>query len=438
MSFDLNINNYTRDELIQMFDLPNQFDKNIVEIKEAKLREGIINNEEISKETQKNTINFLLKAKNIILNDQVKNPDDEFRKVSYNLYHQDYEKLKPTEIKDESSDHMLQNRQNPNYISTGVSDFYRGVINPISKRITKKNLNIDSRFRDNYYSTSASNFNIVLPMVINNVVQINLSAIELPITYYVISKQYGNDFFSVKVTDPLGTEYSAVITIAEGNYTPSTITLAINDQFTTLGLITPTNPISKVKFDVDIRAYNTSNNNWNLNGGTGTGKTFVGFSNTFTNTTGYSIELNFQADRFGNDDRNTQLPLKLGWLLGFRNGIYVNNINYVSEGLCDVSGSKYLFLVLDDYNNNVNNSFFSAFNSSILNKNILARLTVNNEPFTTFEQNNLVTVLTPREYFGPVNLQNMNIQLLDEYGRILDINNMDFSFCITLTTTYDF
>ena len=76
MKFDLNIENYTRDELIQMFELPNNFDRNIVDIKESKLREGIINNHEINKDTRVKTLNFLLKAKNIILNDiQPKNND---------------------------------------------------------------------------------------------------------------------------------------------------------------------------------------------------------------------------------------------------------------------------------------------------------------------------------------------------------------------------
>ena len=42
-----------------------------------------------------------------------------------------------------------------------------------------------------------------------------------------------------------------------------------------------------------------------------------------------------------------------------------------------------------------------------------------------------------RIYFGPVNIKNINIQLLDEYGRVLDINNMDYSFCLTLITAYD-
>jgi hypothetical protein len=149
------------------------------------------------------------------------------------------------------------------------------------------------------------------------------------------------------------------------------------------------------------------------------------------------LELNFQTDKNGIQDKGTPLPLKFGWFLGFRNGDYINNLNYVSEGILDVSGPKYVYLVLDDYHNNVNNNFFSAFNSSILNKNILARISLQANPFNTLQQNNLNLVTTPREYFGPINLQIMNVQLLDEYGRILDLNNMDFSFCITLTTVYD-
>jgi hypothetical protein len=147
--------------------------------------------------------------------------------------------------------------------------------------------------------------------------------------------------------------------------------------------------------------------------------------------------LNFQADIYGNPDQSTPLPLKFGWLLGFRNGIYINNLNYVSEGVVDITGPRYFFLVFDDYNNSVNNGFYAAFNSSMLNKNILARISLQANTYNVLEQNNLNVITTPREYFGPVNLQNLNIQLLDEYGRTVDLNNMDFSFCVTLTTTYD-
>ena len=63
MNFDLNIDNYTKDELIQIFELPSNFDKNILEIKEAKLKNSIVHNREIDNITREKTINFLNKAK---------------------------------------------------------------------------------------------------------------------------------------------------------------------------------------------------------------------------------------------------------------------------------------------------------------------------------------------------------------------------------------
>ena len=49
----------------------------------------------------------------------------------------------------------------------------------------------------------------------------------------------------------------------------------------------------------------------------------------------------------------------------------------------------------------------------------------------------LALLLHPRQYFGPVKIQNLNIQLLDEYGRIIDLNNMDYSFSLVFQTAYD-
>ena len=144
-----------------------------------------------------------------------------------------------------------------------------------------------------------------------------------------------------------------------------------------------------------------------------------------------------QSAKNGTPDFSTPLPLKLGWKLGFRNGKYINNQNYISEGIVDLTGSRYLYLVIDDYNTSVNNSFYSIFNESLLNKNILARISLSGGSFTVVSQNNLNITTTPREYFGPVNLQNINVQLLDTYGRIVDLNSMDFSFCLNLTIIYD-
>ena len=411
MNFDLNIENYTRDELIEMFELPQNFDRNIIEIKEAKLKDSIINNREINKETQVKTLNFLMKAKNIILNNSQPPKNGTLQQKIEDFYNSSYE-LKTSQLEDKE-EHMVQVRPEKPYLSSFPSEFFPGVINPIKKRTIKKNLNIDTKFRENYYTSSASNFNFSLPINMNDVLQMQLASIELPTTYYVVSKQYGNNFFSITVNSS-----TTVINIPDGNYDQLTIMDAINNQLGLAGA-----PFSSVVFTINLTS-----------GTTGSGQTLVGFSDLSGNTV---LELNFQADRYGISDRNTPLPLKFGWTLGFRNGIYTNNLNYVSEGVVDITGPKYFFLVVDDYNNSVNNNFYSAFNSSILNKNILARISLQSNTFNVLEQNNLSLVTTPREYFGPVNIQTMNVQLLDEYGRIVDLNNMDFSFCLTLTTVYD-
>jgi hypothetical protein len=417
MSFDLNIDNYTKQELASLFDLPPNYDDSILEIKESKLRENIMKNTEINKDTQKRTVNFLVKAKTILLNNYASGKSDknpELQQKILEFYNTSYE-LKPTKLEDQE-EHMVQVRPDKPYLSSYPSEFFPGVINPLKKRTIKKNLNIDTRFRENYFSSPSTNFNFALPIDFDNVLQMQLTSLELPTTYYNVSKQYGNNFFSLTVTTALGTS-TTVVTIPDGNYTYDGIVNIIYTQLTNLGA-----PFNEVVFLL------------NINNNSGSGQMMVGLIPASTIT---SLSLNFQADRFGIDDRSTPLPLKFGWMLGFRNGIYENNLNYVSEGIVDVTGPRYIYLVVDDHNNNVNNGFYSAFNSSLLNNNILARISLQSRFFDVQISNNLNIVTTPREYFGPVNIKNINIQLLDEYGRIMDINNMDYSFCLTLITAYD-
>jgi len=417
MNFELNINNYTRDELMDIFQLPPNFDKNILDLKETKLKNSIINNKKINRDTQVKTVFFLSKAKEIILNGSSfygKN-NKSINNTIDNFYSTDFE-LKPTKLQ-ETSEYMIQDKPNQPYISSYPSEFFKGVINPLKKRTIKKNLNIDSRFRDNYYSSSSTNYNIILPMSINNILEMRLNAIEIPTTFYVISKQYGNNFFSITVDDNTNIS-NTVISIPDGNYTVVAIMETLNKLLLHAG-----EPFSYISF----------NSNLTLSVA-GTAQTLVGPNGSGSVN---SFNLNFQADRFGVYDNSTPLQLKFGWMMGFRNGIYEGSLNYISEGLIDLTGPRYLYLAIDDYNNNVNNTFFSAFNSSILNKNILARISCQSATFDILMQNNLDIVSTPREYFGPINLNSMNIQLLDEYGRIIDLNNMDFSFCIKLTTVYD-
>ena len=401
MSFDLNIGNYTIQELADMFELPSNYDKDIIDVKESKLKDSIANDRTIPSDVQAKTLYFINQAKNM-LKENVKN----FIVSSF--------ELKQTPI---SVDTMVQQRPEKPYLSSYPSEFFQGIINPLKKRTTRKNLNIDTRFRENYYASPSTNFNMTLPMNFNDVLSMQLAAAEIPTTFYNVSKQLGNNFFSITATGPATGTVTQMVTLPSGNYKYGGISAIINERISLLDA-----SCSDIVFEINASA------------GNGSGQMIVGLKPGSSVT---SFSLDFQTDKSGNDDKNTPLPLKLGWMLGFRNGKYEGNLNYVSEGIVDVSGPRYLYLAIDDHNNNVNNSFFSAFNSSLLNKNVLARISMQGGTFGIFTENNFNLVTSPREYFGPVNLQHLNVQLLDEYGRVVDLNNMDYSICLTLITAYD-
>jgi len=386
MSFDLNIGNYSLGELIDIFELPPNYTIMQLETNLGKMRDNINHDTSLSREVRSKTIEFINEAKQL-LQPNINEP-------------------------------LVQKRPDNPYLSSYPSEFFQGVINPLKKRTTKKNLNIDTRFRENYYTNPSSNFNMTLPMNFNNVLSMQLAAAEIPTTFYNVSKQLGNNFFSLTVSGAGTGTATRMIAIPSGNYNYGGISAIINERLSLLDA-----SCSDIVFEINASA------------GNGSGQMMVGLKPGSSVT---SFSLDFQTDKVGNEDRNTPLPLKLGWMLGFRNGKYEGNLNYVSEGIVDVSGPRYLYLAIDDHNNNVNNGFFSAFNSSLLNKNVLARISLQNaSSFGVFSENNFNLVTSPREYFGPVNLQNLNIQLLDEYGRTVDLNNMDFSFCLTLVTAYD-
>ena len=47
-------------------------------------------------------------------------------------------------------------------------------------------------------------------------------------------------------------------------------------------------------------------------------------------------------------------------------------------------------------------------------------------------------VIKKRNYFGPVDIQKLHIQVLDSFGRIINLNNMDMAIGINLTCLYDY
>ncbi len=411
-NFDLNIENYTLKELEEFFGLNyNNYNEEALLKQESKLKQNILNDKNVGSTTKNNTLQFLSEVRKRLLN-HIKTVNS----TSYIDNSLD-KGLKKSDIIDAGSAAIIK-QSATSYSNSFPSEFYQGSINPLSKRILRQNVNIDTRFRNNYYTTNASNFNVDLPLKISQVVSLQLSALEFPSTFYVVSQVFGNNFFVLEISglEPL------IITIPDGNYDYLSLQDYINNYLQTVG----TGDYQNIRFLSDI------NTPLGTGPSAGSGRMVVG------STSGsIAFSLNFLTDRYGNEDRQTPLPLKLGWLMGFREGYYENALTYVSEGIINLLGPRYIYLVVDDFNNNVNDGFYAAFSSSILNKNILARISLQGTVFNLLSKDNFNLITSPRQYFGPVDIQKLQIQLLDEYGRILNLNNMDYSFCLTFQTIYE-
>ena len=155
----------------------------------------------------------------------------------------------------------------------------------------------------------------------------------------------------------------------------------------------------------------------------------------------YNYLISFTSDCSGNNDfDSTPLPMKLGWMLGFRLGQYYIEAgkNLESEGIADFVYPKYIYLSINDFNNSGSNEYAAILSESILSNNIVGRINYGYDMIDEGIYNIAEGILgTSRYYYGPVNLKKLHIQLLDEYGEIIDLNNMDWSCTLTLTMLYD-
>ena len=87
-----------------------------------------------------------------------------------------------------------------------------------------------------------------------------------------------------------------------------------------------------------------------------------------------SFNIKFNVSTDGKTDVEQPLPLKLGWQLGFRAGSYGLCEVAISEGICLITGPRYIYFCINDFTNASNNYFRAAFAESILSPHILGRI----------------------------------------------------------------
>lgn len=422
-SFDFDINNYSIKDIENFLKLKKNYTFSDVELNQAKIREQLLNSSNINKKHKRDLIIFLENAKKILIN--VKFQDESFKPTTIPkndpLDKSNYPYQKPSLPYLREGD--LINRENLQFIHTKTEDFVPGYLNPLNTRVITKCLTIDTRFRDNLSNTQSSDFTIQLPFKLNKVVSSELLSFELPIQFYRISSSYGNNFFFIEI-DYLN-EYDTSdnklyhtgrkqVIIPDGNYNSYDLLNTINIELAKHGDL-----FLNISFSLNI-----------TDTCSGTNKIIIKPDNNITNI--QNITIDFSRDIDGNHS-NVDITTRLGWNLGFINKIYTGFIKYVSDSVLEPSSIKYVYLSVEDFNNSMNNVFVSAFDKIILDTNILARINMKNENIVS--EKKLIT--EPRKYFGPVDIQRLRIRLFDEHGRIMHMNDTNYSFCLLFKLMYD-
>ena len=275
------------------------------------------------------------------------------------------------------------------------------IMTNVHKPTKTKYVNVDTKFSDDYQYGTNANYNITLPQPITDVKNMSVTNIEIPKTYYNISKNLGNTHLSVH--DP-NSNITHLIDISDGQYDAASLTSAINASITTAGL----------SFDISI------NEN---------GKTLI-YNVTQDYEIRFAVDTNSNTDKYG-------FKNKLGWILGFRKTTYmiVTTVKLESEYVSDLHGPRYLYLAVEEFNRGNQNSFVSPVVSSLINKNILARITMDNQNYgygsiLSGNTMNGLVISDDRSYTGKIDLLKLNVQLIDENGMPVMLNGLDFSFCL--------
>lgn len=435
-SLDLDINNYTFRDLETFFQLkPNStYTASDIELKEYKIREILLSSGNINKRFKRDLLEFLGLAKEWLIHvkcnaTKIANKPTSLPK-NWKLDSLDT----PLSKEPPSRTEELVHRPGTQFVYSNNSDFFPGTINPLNTRVITKCLNIDTRFRENLYTTQSSDFTMQLPTKLNKIVSMQLASLELPVSFYGISSSLGNNFLHISVNynafdlTSSGLVKDITITLPDGNYNANDLIDTINKELCPVNEDgTPQNPdnvSSYIQLFLDISP-----------SGSGTGKVTIRTVGDKAELINY-FNLDFTKNIVGNTD-SINLSSKIGWNLGFIQPKYNNCKCYVSDTVIEPATIRYIYLAIDDFNNSSNNHFISVYNNSMMNPNILARISLKGSYFTLLMENDFNIVSEPRIYFGPVDIQRIRVRLFDEQGRVLPMNNSNFSFCLNFKMLYD-
>ena len=327
----------------------------------------------------------------------------DFDRKSYNNFLSD---VKERLVDGMSTVHPLVDHVS-HYPNLHVNPVNSGYLNPIQRNVCVVQLNFNSRFRPNYYSTNTNNFYVTLPNPLRNVISMRLASMELPNVDYEISAEKGTNQFTY--TTNTGTVITAVI--PDGNYSLFTFKSVFENASPDLELDI-TNAETTGKLNISIRA----------------GSPITMFS------------LNFKTDRSKQCKYITKdsPPETLGTFMGFIENTYIDITTVNAEGIPGFSGSKYLYFSVEDYRKSMYDVVMGVFEQNYLVRSILAKINLPSTKNMINFNNDSDRMIKKRQYFGPVNLERFHFQLLNETGELINNQNTNYSFALEFEILYKY
>lgn len=302
-----------------------------------------------------------------------------------------------------------------------------------SNDLRKRIINIDSRFRTKYEDPS-TNFSFQLEHTYKNIIRVKVASIEIPNMSYVFSNMKSNTSFYIKAYDITGIPRQALIQIPDGNYTSAEIITEIQNALDT-NFKNPYGIFITVSLDTNSAKVTFTHNGVSL------------YPVTSTLTVPTQSALPFVLDFVTNTALNNRnFNFGLGYNLGFRQHTYkasqlsvvssLNVYSITSESCIDVVGDLYMFLAVNELHT-VEQKTSSNF------VQCLAKIIIREEKQAVIYDDGGTLLSNEIIFPAPIDFKNLNIQLLDPYGDIIDLCGMDFSFSLEITEVlntrlYDF
>ena len=419
---DLNINNYNFSELEAFLKVVAPYSLNDILKSEKQIINVISNDKKYPVEHKSKFITFIKNAKTRLvarlrkeLDATLENSED-LEPETFVIKEDIGKVVNQTSVIEAGGNSFVLNQEttsfndiaNPNKYLNPVETFPTNVarsnLNNLKRKTITQTVILNSLFREDYKNTRSTDFSLVLPYQFKNVLSVRLSSIQLPNVLYCFSKAKMNNIFYVSECGE-GPTASGPVILPDGNYSLSqlatTLQQAMNEQL----------EINPPRFEV-IAQESTQ-------------------KITIMNNR-YVFSMNFLKDIESLDFNST-----LGWILGFRHIQYHASAVYTCEAVYNSVASDYIYFILNDFNNSQSQNILAMYSKSYIGNNILAMIPLTSNSFHICFDNGSDFIEKKREYFGPVNLQRLKIELRNQYGELLDLNCMDVSFSLEVELGYD-